>query len=382
MKNNKSLAIFILILISICSFSNNQNLIEKESSSINLDKSHVSNVNNSVIIPKQKLKSYLRHSSDSYERKYEIKNIEKYNRNYKLRMNENQYQNQNQNINQNPSQSQNQSMDEKNQINSITQNYLNYKLYLQNIVDEDYYNKCIYEEEIKIVLSKNNEYYKFLFDFLDPIFYNDITTMYEKVGYDFFNNRDLITVDNSEVKMDDLRKIEHSFSHWGWNMIDKDYNTSAVKFLKKYDIDNDNSLNFTEFIKGIIDVHKGKYVLCHNCFHLIKLRLKAIFNVFKCSNKEVMSTTDFKKGLNALENKDLFIKNNIFDYKIDNYDLVDVSILSFYQKYSDNENYITEDDFVTGFLTGYLERLYVDNYSLEDELIEEKSSRWGQLKKN
>lgn len=373
MKNNQSsLAFFLLILILTCSFASSQNLVEKDSNfSMNVEKAQANSLINSqnpVIVPKQKLKSYLRHSSDSYERKYEIKNIEKYNKNYKLRINENA----------------NSHTDEKNQLNNQIQNYLNYKLYLQNIVDEDYYNNCLNDNKVeeRINLSPKNEYYKYLFDYLDPIFYNDITTMYEKVGYDFFNKRDLISNDNSEVKMDDLKKIEHSFSHWGWNMIDQDYNTSAVKFLKKYDIDNDNSLNFTEFIKGIIDLHKGKYVLCHNCFHLIKLRIKAIFNVFKCSNKEFLSITDMKNGMRAFENKDLFLKYNIFDFKINNQELSDLAIISFYQRFSNNEFYINEENFVNGILLGYLERLYIDNYSLEDELNEEKLKRWEYLNKN
>jgi hypothetical protein len=271
----------------------------------------------------------------------------------------------------------------------------------------------------------------YIFDYLDQIFQNEITTEFERIWkeakeikimdktyedaydinkimtiynkiyldnkFDFDFNLDYKRMSIEEVRAR-MSKISPQFNFTIWNnsinmqqinsiiyqwkyFENKTYGDYAKYVVDFYDMDGDGRLNPREFI--LFTIHNNyKFLgngLCKNCYmKIFKEKLDAIFEFIDCNQSGDASTEDLWEGLSFIkrENPEIF---NMYKCNINGAKLRTPSINALILKNSVGKmGYLDKQEFVKGILLGFWDRQTDKTGIYKGDQLNNKHSRWGQ----
>lgn len=240
----------------------------------------------------------------------------------------------------------------------------------------------------------------YLIDFLDPVFFNDITRDFSRIYKEIHEvpNKDndmyedvfeLRKLDPTN-KITDLKKLnpnyesgiyensinsvqlDYAMRNWGWFKVDGE--DSAKQMILEFDINGDGRLTPREFILGLIMHHKGKRMLCYNCLLLLKKKLSALFEYFDCGAEGFITAEVLWRFLPQLNRDEK--RWNIFGIANENNIRTDC-VNDFVIKNGETRpGFIAKEEFVNGILLAYWDRQTNNKEIIDNDSRSLKKLRW------
>lgn len=246
----------------------------------------------------------------------------------------------------------------------------------------------------------------YFLDFLDPVFQKDfivevknivssmnkISNADTEVYYDKFNLSFIAPKSNKLATDADFKALNPKFSKavydgsfnsnqlniaipmWAY-YVSNDSADPAYEYIAKYDLNGDGRVSTSEMVLGTIWNNKRRENLyCYNCFYLIGRKLAAMFTYMDCQGKGYLTAEDlWEKAPNVIRDDNRW---NIFKHGTnDNIRTSSVNDFIIKNGYT-VDGAVTKDEFISGILLGFWNRVIEDNTIVENDSKSMKTLRW------
>jgi hypothetical protein len=226
----------------------------------------------------------------------------------------------------------------------------------------------------------------YLFDYLDPVFQDEITTAFKNLYQEALkesseDTQNLSDPFKSKPKSDriiyessvNLVQLSSFMKKSNW-FTDPGQKNYAINFILNYDTNGDGRLNARELILGAIK-HNSNMLgsgTCKNCFGEIVKKIDAMFLFLDCNSDGSLSSSQLWNGLKQLKRPDT--RYNIFS--LQNKDSIRTSAINDFIIKNGYDAVIDRDNFRAGILLGYWDRQTTEHGVLKDDIRNLKDLRW------